>query len=139
ELPAGSASVVADRFFVDNSAPRVVLVNHHDYTYAQVELDQASLEAVTKYPIINPDSTAVATVWSSLWTMVRHASLPAADFIGAVARLSQTIDDVSMHARVLAQAVTALKEFAPASRRRQLTKQLSTALLDALIELEPGL
>lgn len=138
ELPAGSASVVADQFIVDNSVSRVVLVNHHDHTYAQVQLDQASLEAVTTYPIIDPDSTAIATVWSSLWTMVRHASLPAADFIGAVARLSHTIDDVSMHARVLAQAVTALKEFAPTSRRTRLTKQLSTALLDALVELEPG-
>lgn len=138
ELPAGSASVTVDQLVVDTSAPRVILVNHHDHTYAQVQLDQASLEAVTTYPVIDPDSTAVATVWSSLWTMVRHASLSAADFIGAVARLSHAVNDVSMHARVLDQAVTALKAFAPRSQRTRLTKQLSTALLDALIELEPG-
>ena len=138
DIPAGSAAVAVDQLIVDNSAPRVVLVNHHDQTYAQVQLDPASLDAVTTYPVIDPDSTAVATVWSSLWTMVRQAALPAADFIGAVVRLSHSISDVSMHARVLDQAITALKEFAPTSQRTRLTRQLSTALLDALVQLDPG-
>ena len=138
EFAAGSASVSVEKLVVDNSAPRVVLVNHDDHTYAQVQLDEASLDAVTSYPVIDPESTGVATVWSSLWTMVRQARLPAAGFIGAVARLSHAIDDVSMHARVLDQAVTALKEFAPTSQRNRLTKQLSAALLDALTQLAPG-
>ena len=117
---------------------RAVIVNQHDQTYAQVELDAATLAAVTTYPIVDPDSTSVATVWSTLWTMVRQASLPAADFIGAVTNLSPSIEDVSMHARVLDQAVEALKEYAPTGQRTRLTKQLAAALLDALVVLEPG-
>ena len=138
EIPSGRASVVVEQLTVEDSRPRVVLINHHDQTYAQVQLDPASLEAVLTYPVIDPDSTAVATVWSSLWTMVRQASLPAADFVTAVARLSESINDVSVHSRVLSQAVTALKEFAPTAQRTQLTKLLSNALLHAIAVLEPG-
>lgn len=138
DFRTGQPSVTFEQLTMDPTRPRVVLVNHHDQTYAQVQLDQASLEAVTTYPVVDPDSTAVATVWSSLWTMVRQASLPAGKFIEAVTRLSHTIDDVSMHARVLDQAVTALKDYSPLTQRTRLTNQLKGALLEALVELEPG-
>lgn len=137
-IPAGETSVTIDNISIPEHEPRVVVVNHHDQTYAQVVFDQESLEAVTNYPVIDPESTAVATVWSTLWTMVRQATLSASDFVRAVAKLGHDIDDVSMHARVLEQAVTALKEFAPATQRKRLTKQLGTALMDALVILEAG-
>lgn len=123
---------------IPQDAKRAVIVNQHDHTYAQVEFDEDTLTAVTRYPMVDADSTAVATVWSTLWTMVRQASLPAAEFITAVTNLGHTIEDVSIHARVLDQAVDAIKEFAPMGQRTRLTKQLATALLDALVVLEPG-
>lgn len=137
-IPAGVASVRVEDLTVDDSEPRAVILNHHDQTYAQVEFDDISLHTVLQYPVVDLESTAVATVWSGLWTMVRQATMPAADFIRAVGSLGNAIQDVSIHARVLEQAVIALKEFAPASQRNRLTKQLSTALLDALIQLQPG-
>lgn len=137
-IPPGATSVAVEDLTVPADQPRAVVVNHHDQTYAQVAFDQASLEAVTTYPVIDPDSTAVATVWSTLWTMVRSATLPASDFVRAVAKLGNSIDDVSMHARVVQQAVTAIKEFAPAGQRKRLTKILSAALMDGLVQLEPG-
>ncbi|HIY86044.1 MAG TPA: aminopeptidase N [Candidatus Yaniella excrementavium] len=137
-LPGGESSVVIENLMLPTDRPRVILVNHHDQTYAQVTFDQASLEAVTAYPIVDPNSTAIATVWSTLWTMVRNATLPAATFVRAAAKLSNSIDDVSMHAKVLQQAVTAIQEFAPEGQRKRLTKILSTALLDSLIQLDAG-
>lgn len=137
-LAAGESSVVVEGLTVPMNQPRAVVVNHHDQTYAQVAFDQATLQAVLNYPIEDPQSTAVATVWSALWTMVHQANLAAPDFVRAVAKLGNEIDDVSMHARVLQQAVTALKDFAPAAQRKRLTKELGAALLDGLIVLEPG-
>src|SRR5699024_4094653 len=61
-----------------------------------------------------------------------------ADFVRAVAKLGDSLVNVSMHARVLEQAVMALKAYAPASQRKRLTKELGTALMDALVVLEAG-
>jgi len=138
DLVLDEALATVESLQVPADVPRAVIVNQHDATYAKVAFDQATLDAVTRYPVIDPDSTAVATIWSTLWTMVHEATLPAADFIRAANNLSYSIEDVSMHARVLEQAVEALKEFAPSSQRNRLTKQLATALLEALVQLEPG-
>src|SRR5699024_3628494 len=73
-IPVGDTSVIVEDLTLPADQPRVVLVNHHDQTYAQVAFDQASLEAVTTYPVIDPHSPAIATVWSTLWTMVRNAT-----------------------------------------------------------------
>lgn len=137
-IPTGETSVIVEDLTIPADQPRVVLVNHHDQTYAQVAFDQASLEAVTTYPVIDPDSTAIATVWSTLWTMVRNATFSATSFVRAAAKLANSIDDVSMHDRVLQQAVAGIKEFAPEGQRKRLTKILSTALMDGLVQLEPG-
>lgn len=137
-IESGQAVTPVEGIHVPNDQPRTVVVNHHDHTYAQVALDDASLQAATNYPIIDPESTALATIWSTLWTMVREASLPATQFVRAVAKLSNDVEDVSMHARLLEQAVSAIKEFAPVSKRKRLTKEFGTALMDALITLEPG-
>lgn len=137
-LADGEASVAVEGIKVPTAQQYVVLVNHHDQTYAQVAFDQVSLQAVTNYPIVDPNSTAVATVWSTLWTMVRQATLSGPDFVRAVAKLGNDIDDVSMHTRVLQQAVTAIKEFSPAAQRKRLTKTLGTTLMDGLVLLEPG-
>ncbi|MDN6351373.1 MAG: ERAP1-like C-terminal domain-containing protein, partial [Yaniella sp.] len=93
---------------------------------------------VTTSPVIDPQSTAIATVWSTLWTMVRNATFSATSFVRAAAKLANSIDDVSMHDRVLQQAVAGIKEFAPEGQRKRLTKILSTALMDGLVQLEPG-
>jgi aminopeptidase N len=138
DLVLDEASVTVEALQVPADVPRAVIANQHDATYAKVAFDQATLDAVTSYPVVDPDSTAVATIWSTLWTMVHEATLPAADFIRAANNLSHSIEDVSMHARVLEQAVQALKEFAPSSQRNRLTKQLATALLEALVQLDPG-
>ncbi|GAA2038275.1 aminopeptidase N [Yaniella flava] len=137
-IPAGKSTAHIADLRVPLEQTYVIVVNDHDQTYAQVAFDESSLDAVTNYPIRDPESTAVATVWSSLWTMVRQAEMPAADFVRAVAKLGDSLVDVSMHARVLEQAVMALKAYAPASQRKRLTKELGTALMDALVVLEAG-
>src|SRR5690625_2396758 len=137
-IESGQAVTPVEGIHVPNDQPRTVVVNHHDHTYAQVALDDASLQAATNYPIDDAESTAVATIWSTLWTMVREASLPATHFVRAVAKLSNDVEDVSMHARLLEQAVSAVKEFTPASKRKRMTKESGTALMDALVTLAPG-
>lgn len=137
-LPGGQSTVELEQLQVPRDATRALILNHHDETYAQVDFDTVTLQAVTSYPVKTDNTTMVATIWSTLWTMVRHATLPAAEFIRAVTKLSHTIQDVSIHARVLEQAVDALNDFAPAAQRAKLTKQLATALLGALTVLEPG-
>lgn len=137
-LPTGQRLVSLESVRVPSDTSRAVILNSQDETYAQVVFDAETLHAVTNYPVADADSTTGATIWSTLWTMVRQATLPADDFVQAVARLSPTITEVSMHARVLEQAVVALQEFAPLSQQEQLTEQLAAALLESLGRFEPG-
>src|SRR5699024_1175975 len=137
-IESGQATIPVENIVVPNDQPRIVVVNHHDHTYAQVALDEASLQGATNHPIDGAESTAVATIWSTLWTMVREDSLPATHFVQAAAKLSNDVEDVSMHGRLLEQAVSAVKEFTPASKRKRMTKELGTALMDALVTLDPG-
>lgn len=137
-LPAGQRSVLLDSVRVPDDPVRAVIVNSQDETYAQVVFDEETLHAVTNYPVLDAGSTTVATIWSTLWTLVRQATLTADEFVQAVARLSPTITEVSMYARVLEQAVVALQEFAPQSQRDQLTQRLASALLDSLTHFKPG-
>ncbi|GAA4472800.1 aminopeptidase N [Enteractinococcus fodinae] len=137
-LQTGQRSVSLTSKRVPREAVRAVIINSQDDTYAQVVFDEQTLHAVTNYPVSDSSSTTVATIWSTLWTMVRQASFPAAEFVRAVATLSPTINEVSMHARILEQAVVALQDFAPEAQRDQLTKHLATALSDSFGLFEPG-
>ncbi|WP_244924662.1 aminopeptidase N [Auritidibacter ignavus] len=116
--------------------PRLLLANDRDLTYARLQLDPASVSAALTYPIA--DDLASGVTWASLWTMVRHAELPAEDFVAGVARISPQINDVGVHARMLNQAITALERFAPTGQRVQLRRRLAESLTGGLETLGDG-
>ncbi|QCU79394.1 aminopeptidase N [Citricoccus sp. SGAir0253] len=116
--------------------PRLLLPNDDDLTYARIRLDEASVDAVLRYPVA--DGLTAATVWAALWTMTRDGRLAAARFVEACCRLSHAIGDVGLYAQVLGQAETAVRRYAPAGEREALRAQLGTALREALRGLEPG-
>ncbi|MEV4901374.1 aminopeptidase N [Citricoccus sp. NPDC055426] len=111
-------------------AGHLVLPNDEDLTYAKIRLDEASLQAVLRYPVA--DGLAGATVWAALWNMTRDGLLPAGQFVEAVCRLSGTLGDAGLYGSVIDQAATAVDRYAPASERNTLRDRLGEVLVDAL-------
>lgn len=140
ELPAGPAGERADvgnlagaggACGTDGDEPtRLLLVNDEDLTYAKIQLDERSLEAVLQHPV--RDALARATVWAALWSMTRDGLMPARQFVNAVARLSAQIPDVGVYAQVLGQAVTAVDRYTPAEEREKVREVLGAALIEAV-------
>ncbi|MGM7667302.1 aminopeptidase N [Microbacterium sp. A93] len=108
----------------------LVLPNDEDLTYAKIRLDEASLQAVLRYPVA--DGLAGATVWAALWNMTRDALLPAGQFVEAVCRLSGALSDAGLYGSVIEQARTAVDRYAPASERNTLRGRLGEVLVDSL-------
>ncbi|MEO4039867.1 aminopeptidase N [Micrococcaceae bacterium Sec6.3] len=115
---------------------RLVLPNDEDLTYAAVEVDDASLEAVLAHLIADP--LAEATVWAALWSMTRDGALPVERFVTAVGQLSAGIETVGVHTQVLAQAAAAVSQYARAEDRAALRSRLGTELAEQTRTLEAG-
>ncbi|MCT2007253.1 aminopeptidase N [Micrococcus lylae] len=115
---------------------RLVLPNDEDLTYAAVSLDQISLDAVLTHRIADP--LAQATVWASLWAMVRGGELSVAAFVDAVEALADTIAPVAVYTQVLTQAASAVSLYAAADERARLRTRLGSLLLRHVAGLEAG-
>ncbi|GGK39364.1 aminopeptidase N [Micrococcus flavus] len=121
---------------VPADGPRLVLPNDDDLTYAALDLDAASVDAVLAHPIADP--LAEATVWAALWSMVRDGRLPVIRFLEAVTGLSAGIETVGVHTQVLAQAGAAVGLYARAQDRAALRTRLGAALEEQVRTLPPG-
>ena len=121
---------------VPAEGPRLVLPNDDDLTYAALDLDAASVDAVLTHPIADP--LAEATVWAALWSMVRDGRLPVTRFLDAVTALSAGIETVSVHTQVLAQAGSAVELYARAEDRDAMRTRLGAALEEQVSTLPAG-
>lgn len=117
-------------------APRLILPNDEDLTYAKLSLDPESVAAALTYPVGDP--LARATVWAALWSMVRDAELPAARFVEAATTLGLQIPEVSVAATVLRQADAAAERFTPAAQRPELEALLLSRLAEFIAQSEGG-
>ncbi|RJN31327.1 aminopeptidase N [Nesterenkonia natronophila] len=116
--------------------PRVVLPNDQDLTYAKVVLDAASVDAALTYPI--GDALARATVWASLWSMVRDGLLVAERFVDAVLQLGLHIPEVSVVQSLLRQANQACELYTPAGRQEEQEARFSAGLAEFIAAAQPS-
>ena len=110
--------------------PRLVLPNEQDLTYAKLSFDQESVAAVLSHPVEDP--LARATVWASLWSMVRDGELPARRFLEAVMDLGLRIPEITVVQSVLRQADRALRWFTPVGEREDLQRRFGARLAEFL-------
>lgn len=97
---------------VDTEVGDVVLVNDDDLTYSMMRLDEGSLKNVIAHIGDFEDSMPRTLCWSATWQMVRAGQMKARDFVSLVLRGANGEDKVSVLERVVAQAVTALENYA---------------------------
>ncbi|MDS2171707.1 aminopeptidase N [Nesterenkonia sp. CL21] len=117
-------------------APRLLLPNEEDLTYAKLSLDPESVAAVLTHPVEDP--LARATVWAALWSMVRDGELPAARFLEAVMTLGLQIEEVVVVQALLRQSDRALEAFTPAGERERLQEQFAARLAEFIAECHGG-
>lgn len=123
----------------DEARTRLILPNEQDLTYAKLTLDPQSVAAVLTHPVDDP--LARATVWASLWSMVRDGELSARRFLEAVMDLGLRIPEITVVQALLRQTDRALRLFAPAGEREDLQRRFSARLAEFLNEADaaPGL
>ena len=112
----------------EQGAPRLILPNDEDLTYAKLVLDTESVEAVLTHPVGDP--LARATVWAAVWSMVRDGDLPASRFVHAVLQLGLRIPESAVVQSLLRQANQACELYTPAGQREQLETQFAAGLAE---------
>ncbi len=96
---------------VGKPAPVFVAVNHGDHAYAKVVLDPVSLGYV-KANLERIDEPLVkATLWGSLWQMVRDRKMPAPDYVRLVADKAQHETGSEIVETLLGNSGTALVRY----------------------------
>ncbi|NDK30403.1 aminopeptidase N [Nesterenkonia haasae] len=118
----------------DEETPRLILPNDEDLTYAKVILDTASVEAALTYPVGDP--LARATVWASLWSMVRDGLLEADRYVNAVLRLGLQTPEVTVVQSLLRQSNQACELYTPTTRQEPLETQFAAGLADFIARTE---
>ncbi|OYN88753.1 aminopeptidase N [Parenemella sanctibonifatiensis] len=118
--------------------PDLVLVNDDDWTYALVRLDDRGRETVLAQLSRLGDPMARAVIWSSLWTAVREAELPAARFVQAVAEHAPAETDISLLTTITRNAGTAVRRYVPAGRRSEVADGLYAAAQAQIAAAQPG-
>ena len=106
----GASTAVPELIGVDQAD--VVLVNDDDLTYALLDLDQGSLDFVINHIDKFVDPMPRTLAWSAAWEMTRSGQMKARDFITLVARGASAETEIAVLERILAQAVSALKNYA---------------------------
>ncbi|WP_293952638.1 aminopeptidase N, partial [uncultured Corynebacterium sp.] len=106
----GASTAVPELIGVDQAD--VVLVNDDDLTYALLDLDQGSLDFVINHIDKFVDPMPRTLAWSAAWEMTRSGQMKARDFIALVARGASAETEIAVLERILAQAVSALKNYA---------------------------
>ena len=90
----------------------VVIVNDDDLTYALLDLDHDSLEFVVNHIDKFVDPMPRTLAWSAAWEMTRSGQMRARDFIALVERGAAAETEIAVLERILAQATSALKNYA---------------------------
>ncbi|HZX09211.1 aminopeptidase N [Kribbella sp.] len=143
--------VRTERFEVDIDGPRtelpeltgatqpdLVLLNDDDLTYAKIRLDERSRATLVESIDQLTESLPRALAWGSAWDMTRDAEMPASQYVGIVLRGIRAETDLTGVRSLLAQANTAVNQYAAPQNRAALRAQLEEALAGLVAEAEPG-
>ncbi|KNX39502.1 aminopeptidase N [Luteipulveratus halotolerans] len=110
----------------------LVLVNDDDLTYAKVRLDERSLQTVSRLLTTVEAPLSRALLWSSLWSSVRDALLPAATYLQVVGDQVGSEGNASLQDIVLGQAQSAVVNYLPKAERPAASAALGEALVASL-------
>jgi aminopeptidase N len=114
----------------------LVLVNDDDLTYAKVRLDETSMAAVLSSIGRITDPLAQAVCWTIAWDLVRDAELAPGRYVELVLSAVGTVSNASVRRTLLAQAMTAAKQYLPLGS--PVPAQLSEGLLIQARAARPG-
>jgi aminopeptidase N len=124
---------------VGRAAPLFVYPNHDDQGYALITLDPVSLAfALGRLPDL-PGPLLRQQVWSTLWEMVRDATLLSVDYLAAVRRFAPGETDRALLQSVLERASEVLRRFVPEARIDAETSAFVTSAMHALRDKEDDL
>jgi aminopeptidase N len=112
--------------------PSFLLANDDDLTYATLEFSRDTRATLTQFVHLVSDPLAQAVILSNLWDMVRHAVLPARDYVGAALRVAAQKPEIGLATVLLQRAVLAAKRFAPVAERSGLFREIADASWAAL-------
>jgi aminopeptidase N len=117
---------------VGRPAPVFVYPNHGDHDYALVHLDAESTAfALERLPDL-PDALLRQQVWSTLWEMVRGATLASTAYLGAVRRFVPLEQDPAIVQAVLDRAEEVLRRYVPDDLAPQEASRFTETALAAL-------
>jgi aminopeptidase N len=117
---------------VGRPAPLFVYPNHGDHDYALISLDPVSLEfALERLPDL-PEALLRQQVWSTLWEMVRDASLSSTAYLATVRRFVPDEPDVALVQTILDRAEVVLRRYVPDDRGAEEARLLTLTALTAL-------
>ena len=102
EVPAATSQPV----------PAAILPNDTDQTFVRVRLDDGSRQAVLSH-ISDLEPLVRATSWAALFSEVRDATLPVADYVAAVIQHGPLEDRTGTLAALIGHVEDALERFAP--------------------------
>jgi aminopeptidase N len=108
-----------------------VYPNHGDYDYALAELDQASLDFVLERMPELPDPLLRQQVWSTLWEMVRSASLRSTEYLESVRQFAPRETDRSLVQSIMDRATVAQRRYVPDAERVGSAASLTAAAMGA--------
>jgi aminopeptidase N len=108
----------------------LVLVNDDDLTYGFISVDPDSLAFAVANIARIADPMARVLVWSAAWQMTRNAEMRARDFVSLVARGAATETQLGVLEQVLAQAISAVENYAAPDWREEGRRQLTAAFRD---------
>ena len=107
--------------------PDAIVLNDGDLSYAAVEFDGQTLEALARAAMDVGDPLTEAVGWNAAWSMVRAGSLAAADFAGLVIRrLPGDLPPAGVEV-LLEQAVSCADVYAPPEHRAALRARVAEA------------
>jgi aminopeptidase N len=108
----------------------LVLVNDDDLTYGFTSVDPDSLAFAVSNIARIADPMARVLVWSAAWQMTRNAQMRARDFVSLVSRGAATETQLGVLEQILAQAISAVENYADPAWKEEGRRQLTDAFRD---------
>jgi aminopeptidase N len=121
---------------VGRPTPLFVYPNHGDHDYALAELDPVSLEfALERLPDL-PDTLLRQQVWSTLWEMVRGASLRSTEYLQAVRQFAPRETDRALVQSIIDRASVVQRRYVPGAEQETTASALTGSAIAALRSVE---